>query len=119
MFADVDTDGSGEINFVEFLEMMAKKMEGVDMDSEQALRDVFQLFDDDGSGTIDLKEFKHLLTTLGDDLSLEECKEIVAIVDVDGDGEIDFEEFFKAMTDKDSKLSQFRSRIRLVQNVTQ
>jgi calmodulin len=119
MFTEVDTDGSGEINFIEFLEMMAKKMEGQDLDSEAALKEVFQLFDEDGGGTIDLKEFKHLLTTLGTGLSNEECKEIIQIVDVDGDGEIDFQEFLKAMTDKDSKLAQFRSRIRLVQNVTQ
>ena len=49
MIADIDLDGSGTIDFEEFVEMMTGKMG--DRDSPEEIRRVFKLFDDDETGT--------------------------------------------------------------------
>ena len=43
-----DTDGSGTIDFPEFLTMMARKVKEVEGDEE--LRQAFMVFDKDGNG---------------------------------------------------------------------
>ena len=42
--------GNGEIDFPEFLTMMARKMK--DTDSEEEIREAFRVFDRDGNGFI-------------------------------------------------------------------
>ena len=42
--------GNGNIDFPEFLTMMAKKMK--DTDSEEEIREAFRVFDKDGNGFI-------------------------------------------------------------------
>ena len=44
----VDADGSGTIDFPEFLTMMARKVKEVEGDEE--LRQAFMVFDKDGNG---------------------------------------------------------------------
>ncbi len=43
MINDVDSDGSGSIDFPEFLKMMAKKIS--DMEMEDEIREAFRVFD--------------------------------------------------------------------------
>jgi Ca2+-binding EF-hand superfamily protein len=62
-------------------------------DAEQKLRDVFNIFDADGSGGIDRDEMRSLMKKLAQDLTEEEISLIMEEVDADGDGEISFEEF--------------------------
>ena len=45
MVDEVDEDGSGSIEFPEFLEMMAKKMK--ETDTEEELVEAFKVFDKD------------------------------------------------------------------------
>lgn len=63
---------------------------------EQHFREAFELYDLDGSGSLDKDEMKLLMATLGHDLSDEEVSNMIAEVDDDGNGEIDYDEF-KAM----------------------
>ena len=49
MIADIDKDGSGTIDFDEFLDMMTAKMS--DKDTREDIQKVFNLFDDDQTGT--------------------------------------------------------------------
>lgn len=71
-------------------------------------RKAFQLFDKDGSGTIDIKELKTALTALGQNPSDEELFVMISQVDEDGSQEIEFQEFVhaiqinKAMSEKNS-----------------
>jgi Ca2+-binding EF-hand superfamily protein len=44
MIADLDADGSGEIDFDEFLELMTARVS--DKDSRENIRKIFNLFDD-------------------------------------------------------------------------
>ena len=50
MINEVDADGNGNIDFPEFLAMMAKKMK--DVDSEEEIKEAFRVFDQDGNGFI-------------------------------------------------------------------
>jgi centrin-1 len=45
MIADIDKDGSGTIDFEEFLQMMTTKMG--ERDSKEEIMKAFRLFDDD------------------------------------------------------------------------
>mmetsp|Transcript_44859 Transcript_44859/g.71619 ORF Transcript_44859/g.71619 Transcript_44859/m.71619 type:complete len:205 (+) Transcript_44859:71-685(+) len=92
---EVDIDGNGEIDFQEFLLMMAKKMNAVD--SEQEIREAFKVFDKEGTGSISSAYLRHIMTTMGDRLSDDEVDEMIQEADIDGDGDIDYDEFVKML----------------------
>ena len=48
MIKEVDIDGNGEIDFDEFLAMMAKKLKETDL--EEDIREAFRVFDNKNSG---------------------------------------------------------------------
>lgn len=90
LFAAIDTDGSGAIDYSEFL--MATMNEQQLM-SKEKLKTAFKMFDKDGSGTISIDEIKDALGNLDEESAIKMIKE----VDQDDDGEISFEEFEKMM----------------------
>jgi hypothetical protein len=53
-FDAFDTDGSGELDFTEFCDMLAEMKVDIKVDR---LRQLFKSFDDDDSGLVDAKEF--------------------------------------------------------------
>merc|ERR1711861_120762 len=53
MVTDIDNDGSGTIEFVEFLAMMTAKMG--EKDTREDIEKVFKMFDDDSSSKITFK----------------------------------------------------------------
>ena len=50
MIKEVDIDGNGEIDFDEFLAMMAKKLKETDL--EEDIREAFRVFDNKNSGWV-------------------------------------------------------------------
>lgn len=81
----------------------AKKKQGppeLTEDQKQEIREAFDLFDTDGSGTIDTKELKVAMRALGFESSKEELRKLVSQVDKDGSGTVDFTEFLDIMTSK-------------------
>ena len=76
-------------------------------EQKQEIREAFDLFDTDGSGTIDAKELKVAMRALGFEPKKEEIKKMISDIDKDGSGTIDFTEFLEMMT---SKMSEKDSR---------
>jgi centrin-1 len=67
MIKDIDKDGSGAIDFDEFLDMMTAKMS--DKDTKEDINKVFKLFDDDTTGKITLKNLKRVARELGETMN--------------------------------------------------
>ena len=76
-------------------------------EQKQEIREAFDLFDTDGSGTIDAKELKVAMRALGFEPKKEEIKKMISDIDKDGSGTIDFSEFLEMMT---AKMSERDSR---------
>ncbi|XP_008259349.1 centrin-1 [Oryctolagus cuniculus] len=69
-------------------------------DQKQEVREAFDLFDADGSGTIDVKELKVAMRALGFEPRKEEIKKMISEVDKEGTGKISFNDFLAVMTQK-------------------
>lgn len=91
MFSSVDIDGSGFIDYSEFIMATMNEKKNI---SEEKLRASFKTFDKDGNGTISADEVK---AVLGTQLSDEAVDNIIKQVDENDDGEIQFEEFCNLM----------------------
>ena len=63
-------------------------------------KEAFELFDQDGSGTITLAELKAVMKNLGLNPSDNELLEMINEVDADGNGTIEFTEFLDLMARK-------------------
>jgi Ca2+-binding EF-hand superfamily protein len=131
--AEMDEDGSGEVDFEEFREWyhsrearkrakeeedkkaqeqkqseklqrassVTKKHErtgDVDVDDpafEEKLRQIFERYDDDGSGEIDAEELGQIFEALGQPMEEDELLQLVEEIDEDGSGMIEFDEFLQ------------------------
>ena len=79
---------------------MAGKDGNLTEEQKQEIREAFDLFDSDGSGTIDASELKTAMNALGFEPDDSEVQEMIAGVDKDASGTIDFTEFLQMMTSK-------------------
>ena len=108
MIKDIDTDGSGELEFGEFLEMMTATLSN--KTSEDDLRKVFNIFDSDRTGEISLMNLKKMSKELGEDMPFDELAEMIDRNDLDGDGRWSFEDFSEMITNKNaSKYNRARA----------
>jgi Ca2+-binding EF-hand superfamily protein len=64
---------------------------------DQELVEAFQAFDKDGNGFISASELKSMMRSLGDRVSDDDVRKIIADVDVNGDGVVSYEEFLTMM----------------------
>lgn len=102
IMSEVDSDGSGEIDYSEFL---AATLDRRHFLCEDVLWSAFRTFDLDGNGQITKEELLQVLTGNASEnieemlgMHREEIEQIIQDADVDGDGEIDFEEFVLMMS---------------------
>ncbi|GLJ55078.1 hypothetical protein SUGI_1182210 [Cryptomeria japonica] len=96
MMAEADSDGDGYVDSSEFVALNTR---GVDSAASlRDLKDAFNMFDIDGSGSISADELHRVLRRLGETSSLDECHHIIRGVDADGDGQVSFNEFFTMMS---------------------
>jgi len=98
MISDLDKDGSGAIDFDEFLDMMTARLS--DKDSRDDINKVFRLFDDEKAGYITIKNLRRVAKELGETMTDEELLEMVERADSDGDGKVTPEDFYNIMTKK-------------------
>merc|ERR1711879_659920 len=99
MIASLDADGP--IGFDDFLDSITHKLG--DKDSREGIFKIFQLFDDDGTGHISLKNLKRVSKELGETMTEEELKEMIERADSNGDGAITPEDFYLIMTIRPSR----------------
>ena len=93
MFAQVDADGNGEIDYSEFV---VATMNEKSLLSNNKLHTAFKMFDKDGGGSISTDEIKQVLS-FGQSLDEAVVAQIIEQVDANGDGEISYEEFAAMM----------------------
>ena len=63
--------------------------------------EIFNQYDDDGSGELDGDEFRAMMAHIGEDLSEEKIENLLAALDPSGDGAVDFEEFKQFINRRD------------------
>ena len=81
---EADADGSGTLDFEEFLELMAEKMKNFDTDKE--LMEVFRSMDKNGNGSLTKEELKTVLKALGEKIDDREIDDMMKILDPNNKG---------------------------------
>jgi centrin-1 len=84
MISDLDADGNGSIDFGEWLTLMTKKV--TDKDSRVNLNKVFNLFDNERTGFISIKNLRRVSEETGENIPEDELQQLIARADLDGDG---------------------------------
>jgi centrin-1 len=98
MLADMDADGSGAIDFSEWLGLLTKRVS--DKDSRANINKIFALFDDERTGYISIKNLRRISQELGENVVDEELQELITRADTDHDGLVSEEEFYTILTRK-------------------
>merc|ERR1712032_174129 len=76
MVSDIDGDGNGTIEFLEFLAMMTGKMG--EKDTREDIEKVFKLFDDDNTNKISFRNLARVAEELGESIDDEELQDMIA-----------------------------------------
>ncbi|CAH1788765.1 unnamed protein product [Owenia fusiformis] len=98
LLRQIDADGSGQVEWEEFLAMFQAKPKK--QHTEASLRKAFRKLDKDKSGDICRNEVRQFLreSGIGEDILPDgEIDAMIAEVDTSGDGKISFEEFLRMM----------------------
>nr|CAN68147.1 hypothetical protein VITISV_035664 [Vitis vinifera] len=95
MIKDVDKDGSGAIDFDEFVYMMTTKIG--ERDTKEELMKAFHIIDLDKNGKISATDIQRVAKELGESFTANEIEEMIREADQDSDGEVNLEEFMKMM----------------------
>ena len=94
IIASADKDGNGEVDFPEFLQLMAKKMATGDPDRE--IKDAWAVFSL-GEEFIPPHQLKRVMENLGEELDEDGVAKLIDEADYDGDGKINYDDFYKTM----------------------
>jgi len=96
---DIDEDGSGQLEFQEFVMLSARFLVEEDEDVlKKELKEAFRIYDKERNGYISTEILKEILHELDPKLTEEELHGIIDEIDEDGSGTVDFDEFVEMMT---------------------
>ena len=76
---EIDIDGSGTVDFDEFVSLMKDKALEVDVDND--IREAFRMFDRNKDGYIDMSELRKMFALVGGLFSREEIEEFMMEAD--------------------------------------
>lgn len=91
ILSDMNKESSEFLVYTDFVTIMSRKYTERDVMDE--IRKAFQLFDDDNTGFITIKNLKRVAEKLGEKFKDEDLQEMIEEADKDGDGAINLEEF--------------------------
>ncbi|CAE6422178.1 unnamed protein product [Rhizoctonia solani] len=94
---DHDKTGHNLMEFDDFAKIMSERI--LARDPMDEIRRAFQLFDDDGTHKISIRNLRRVAKELGEQLDDDELQAMIDEFDLDQDGEINEQEFFAIMTD--------------------
>ena len=98
VITELDKDGSGAIDFEEFIGMMVSKLS--ENESKAEIRSIFNIFDVDKTGHINIKNLKKIARDLGETVDDDELLDLIRKADSDNDGQVSFDDFYSVMTKK-------------------
>ena len=90
----IDSNNNGVIDYTEFI---AACMYSQDYTQEKQIKQAFQYFDRDGSGTITADELRQCLQSEDQTLTDDDISKLIKEVDINNDGEVDYQEFLQMM----------------------
>jgi len=95
IISDIDTSGSGFVQYGQFLHIMMKKME--DQTTDEEIKKAFSLFDNDKAGYITFENLKTLNAELGENLNDDEIMAMIRVACPNGENKVSFEDFIHVM----------------------
>lgn len=97
MMLEVDADGSGDIDFSEFVTVMSRTVDAT-YTKEELIR-AFKLFEteDLGQGFVKSNLIEKALVHYGENMSLDKATELLSIVDPEDAGKINYMEYINMM----------------------
>mmetsp|Transcript_81228 Transcript_81228/g.218290 ORF Transcript_81228/g.218290 Transcript_81228/m.218290 type:complete len:226 (-) Transcript_81228:95-772(-) len=87
--------GSQKLNFDQFFQKMTSELGPEDTADE--IMNIFELFDHDSTGTINLSNLENVANIIGAKETKKEIQEMLSTLDTDGDGEIDPIDFYTCL----------------------
>jgi len=95
---DEEIDEKGRIDCETFIKIVNKQLSSPD--SEEELREVFNIFDKDGSKLISTKKLLDVFKKIDENIKEEEVLQMMKECDIDGDGYLNFKEFCRMVKNK-------------------
>ncbi|CAM0885050.1 unnamed protein product [Alopecurus aequalis] len=92
LVASADADGDGMLCEAEFLKL-ALHCDAEEEDRNRGLREAFGLYEMEGEGCITPVSLGRMLSRLGNERGIGECRAMICRFDLDGDGVLSFDEF--------------------------
>eukprot|EP01006_Ploeotia_vitrea_P019270 TRINITY_DN51441_c0_g1_i3.p1 TRINITY_DN51441_c0_g1~~TRINITY_DN51441_c0_g1_i3.p1 ORF type:complete len:115 (-),score=22.00 TRINITY_DN51441_c0_g1_i3:271-615(-) len=76
MIAGVDEDNSGEVEWLEFLQLMYQQVSDT-KETDDEVREAFKTFDNDGSGKVEAAEVQAVMAKFGENLSVAHVEDML------------------------------------------
>ena len=96
MICDLEEQG-GDVDFNQFLYAISNKLGN--RETRSGIDKIFDLFDDDKTGSINIANIRRVAKELGETMTFEELKEMISRASSNGE-EITREDFYNIMTKK-------------------
>lgn len=87
--------GTDKIPFEEFFKRMTAKLTTADKADD--IMAIFELFDNDATGTISFENLQNIARIIGAKESAKEIQDMLSTLDTDGDGELDPVDFYTCL----------------------
>mmetsp|Transcript_22481 Transcript_22481/g.35955 ORF Transcript_22481/g.35955 Transcript_22481/m.35955 type:complete len:154 (+) Transcript_22481:133-594(+) len=100
---EIDSDSTGTFDYASLVALLERHWKQP-ADPEQVI-EAFKIFDPDGTGKISASEMSTVMTNLGEKLTAEEVKAMLAEADPSNTGKIDYAEFVKKMAQQTIKIN--------------